>query len=197
MKQARGFCAIFCLCLALSAAIARAAATPATLSEITPTPAQQLLAKRLAKTFVQVHFSHPALDDRLSEKVFEQYLDGLDSQRLYFLASITVPSFYRDANAALLGAKNFRSTTRDVRELVQKLVAEDVDGLVLDLRNNGGGYLPEAIGVAGLFLDEGPIVQVRSAAGRLEILRDQQPGAAYSGPLAVLTNRTAARRISA
>jgi carboxyl-terminal processing protease len=110
----------------------------------------------------------------------------------YRVGIVTVPSFYRDSNSAMAGEKDFRSTTRDVRQLLRELEEEHVDALVLDLRNNGGGYLPEAVGLAGLFIDTGPVVQIRNGAGRVEILHDQEPGAAYSGPLAVLTNRLSA-----
>jgi carboxyl-terminal processing protease len=105
---------------------------------------------------------------------------------------ITVPGFYRDVAAESAGDKNYRSTTRDVAKLLQELKAENIDGLVLDLRNDGGGYLPEATELTGLFIDHGPVVQVRDTTGRLEVLDDPQTSAAYTGPLAVLVDRLSA-----
>ncbi len=105
---------------------------------------------------------------------------------------ITVPGFYRDVAAESAGDKNYRSTTRDVAKLLQELKAENVDGLVLDLRNDGGGYLPEATELTGLFIDHGPVVQVRDTTGRLEVLDDPETSAAYTGPLAVLVDRLSA-----
>jgi carboxyl-terminal processing protease len=105
---------------------------------------------------------------------------------------ITVPGFYQDIDAQNAGDQEYRSTTRDVRRLIRELEAEKVDGLVLDLRGNGGGFLPEATALTGLFVDRGPIVQLRDYTGRTEILDDPEPGVAYSGPLAVLVDRFSA-----
>ncbi len=105
---------------------------------------------------------------------------------------ITVPGFYRDVNAENAGDKNYRSTTRDVAKLLQELKLENIDGLVLDLRNDGGGYLPEATELTGLFIDHGPVVQVRDTTGRLEVLDDPEHAPVYDGPLAVLVDRLSA-----
>ena len=105
---------------------------------------------------------------------------------------ITVPAFYQDVEAQNAGDKNFRSTTRDVRRLINELKAEKIDGLVLDLRGNGGGYLPEATALTGLFVDKGPVVQLKVTTGELEVQDDPEPGVAYSGPLAVLVDRFSA-----
>jgi len=105
---------------------------------------------------------------------------------------ITVPGFYRDIEAQNAGDENYRSTTRDVLKLINELKAEKIDGLVLDLRNDGGGYLPEATELTGLFIDHGPVVQLRDTAGRLEVLDDPESGPAYTGPLAVLVDRLSA-----
>ena len=105
---------------------------------------------------------------------------------------ITVPGFYQDIAAQNAGDQNYRSTTRDVLKLINQLKAEKIDGLVLDLRNDGGGYLPEATALTGLFIDHGPVVQLRDTSGRLEVLDDPQTGAAYDGPLAVLVDRLSA-----
>jgi carboxyl-terminal processing protease len=105
---------------------------------------------------------------------------------------ITIPGFYQDIAAQNAGDDDYRSTTRDVRRLIAELRKEDVDGLVLDLRGNGGGYLPEATALTGLFVDRGPVVQLKDTSGRLEVLEDPEPGIAYDGPLAVLIDRFSA-----
>ena len=105
---------------------------------------------------------------------------------------ITVPGFYRDVQAESAGDKNYRSTTRDVAKLLKELKSENIDGLVLDLRNDGGGYLPEATELTGLFIEHGPVVQVRDTTGRLEVLDDPETQATYDGPLAVLVDRLSA-----
>jgi carboxyl-terminal processing protease len=105
---------------------------------------------------------------------------------------INVPAFYQDVDAQNKGEKEFRSTTRDVRRLINELKSEKIDGLVLDLRGNGGGYLPEATALTGLFVDRGPVVQLKVTNGELEVHDDPEPGIAYSGPLAVLVDRFSA-----
>jgi carboxyl-terminal processing protease len=105
---------------------------------------------------------------------------------------ITVPGFYQDIAAQNAGDQNYRSTTRDVLKLIKELQTENIDGLVLDLRGDGGGYLPEATALTGLFIDHGPVVQLRDTTGRLEVLDDPEPSPAYTGPLAVLVDRFSA-----
>src|SRR5262245_18043410 len=105
---------------------------------------------------------------------------------------ITVPGFYQDIAAQSAGDDNYRSTTRDVRRLLDELKKEIIQGLVLDLRQNGGGYLPEATALTGLFVDRGPVVQLKDTTGRLEVLDDPEPGVAYDGSLAVLVDRASA-----
>src|SRR5579871_4304085 len=105
---------------------------------------------------------------------------------------ITVPGFYQDIAAQNAGDQNYRSTTRDVLKLIKELQTENIDGLVLDLRGDGGGYLPEATALTGLFIDHGPVVQLRDTTGRLEVLDDPEPAPAYTGPLAVLVDRFSA-----
>ena len=112
--------------------------------------------------------------------------------KVYKIGVITVPGFYRDVAAESAGDKNYRSTTRDVAKLLRELKSENIDGLVLDLRNDGGGYLPEATELTGLFIDHGPVVQVRDTTGRLEVLDDPQSMPTYDGPLAVLVDRLSA-----
>jgi carboxyl-terminal processing protease len=111
----------------------------------------------------------------------------------YRIGIITVPSFYNDMEAASNGNMNNRSTTHDVHRLLQEIsAAGGVDALVLDLRGDGGGYLPEAIGLTHLFTNHGPVVQLKDTTGQLEVLKDPDSGPDYSGPLAVLVDRTSA-----
>ena len=105
---------------------------------------------------------------------------------------IAIPTFYRDVGARARGDKDYRSTSRDVRRLLRELSEEAVDGVVVDLRGDGGGSLTEAIEVTGLFIETGPVVQVRDSQGRIEVYEDADPGVAYSGPLAVLVDRYSA-----
>ncbi len=105
---------------------------------------------------------------------------------------IDLPAFYMDFDARARGEKDYRSTTRDVRKLIRELTAEDVGGIIIDLRGNGGGSLTEAINLAGLFIATGPIVQVKDSTGHIEIDRDTDPSIAYAGPLAVLVDRNSA-----
>jgi carboxyl-terminal processing protease len=105
---------------------------------------------------------------------------------------ITVPGFYQDIAAQSAGDENYRSTTRDVRRLIHELQGAGIDGLVLDLRGDGGGYLPEATALTGLFIDKGPVVQLKDTTGRLEVLDDPEPGTSYDGPLAVVVDRSSA-----
>jgi len=106
---------------------------------------------------------------------------------------INVPGFYEDVQARSANNDDYRSTTRDVRRLIQELKAEGpLDGLLLDLRGDGGGFLPEAQGLTGLFIDRGPVVQLKGADGRIEVLDDPEAGLAYDGPMTVLVDRTSA-----
>lgn len=105
---------------------------------------------------------------------------------------IEVPAFYLDYRAKMMGEKDFRSTTRDVRRLIEELKTQDIDGLVIDLRDNGGGSLQEATELTGLFIDTGPVVQIRSSDGALEVAEDIDAGVAWDGPMVVLVNRFSA-----
>ncbi len=105
---------------------------------------------------------------------------------------ISIPTFYMDFEAARRGDKDYVSTTRDTRKLLNELKAEGVDGVVIDLIGNGGGSLPEAISLTGLFIKSGPVVQVKDSENRLDINEDTDNGIAYDGPVAVLVNRFSA-----
>ena len=107
---------------------------------------------------------------------------------------IDLPSFYMDMEAARVndGAGNYRSTTRDVRRILDDFTAKSIDVVVLDLRRNGGGSLTEAINLTGLFIDGGPVVQVKDSTGRVQPYEDPDPGMAWKGPLVVLTSKFSA-----
>ena len=105
---------------------------------------------------------------------------------------ITVPTFYSDFTAKQAGDPNYRSTTRDVKLLLEGLKKENVKGLIIDLRNNGGGSLQEAYELFGLFIPRGPVVQIRSAGGRTDVRGDRDPNIAWESPMAVLVNRLSA-----
>ena len=121
-----------------------------------------------------------------------EILEGLPGTNGARIGIIEVPAFYRDFKAQSSGEKDFRSTTRDVRQLLADLMRQGVDGVVIDLRRNGGGSLSEATELTGLFIDQGPIVQVRDANGRVDVERDPDPVQIYKGPLAVLVDRNSA-----
>lgn len=105
---------------------------------------------------------------------------------------VTLPTFYHDFEGQRRGDPDYRSSTRDVARLIGELKRDGIDGLIIDLRDNGGGSLAEATQLAGLFIDRGPVVQVRDAQGRVQIESDRERGVAWDGPLAVLVNRTSA-----
>jgi len=114
--------------------------------------------------------------------------DGHD----YKLGVIEIPAFYLDFKAYRAGDPEYKSTTRDVKKLLTELQADKVDGVVIDLRNNGGGSLQEATELTSLFIDKGPTVLVRNADGKVDVLEDEDRGAFYKGPMALLVNRLSA-----
>ena len=105
---------------------------------------------------------------------------------------ISLPTFYQDFEARRKGDKDFKSATRDVERILGELKKDRVDNVLIDLRNNGGGSLTEAVELTGLFIDKGPVVQQRTAEGRVEIEEDVKPGLAWDGPMGVLINRGSA-----
>jgi carboxyl-terminal processing protease len=114
--------------------------------------------------------------------------DGHD----YKLGVIEIPAFYLDFKAYRAGDPEYKSTTRDVKKLLTELQADKVDGVVIDLRNNGGGSLQEATELTSLFIDKGPTVLVRNSDGKVDVLEDEAKGAFYKGPMALLVNRLSA-----
>ena len=105
---------------------------------------------------------------------------------------IELPAFYIDFAAQAAGQNDYKSTSRDVRKLISVMMEKKIDGLIIDLRGNGGGSLAEALELTGFFIDEGPVVHTKDATGRIEINYDPQPGIVYPGPLAVLVDRDSA-----
>ncbi len=115
-----------------------------------------------------------------------------DNDKVVKVGVIDLPVFYLDFSGRANNLPDYRSSTRDVRKLIDEMKAEGVEGLIVDLRNNGGGSLLEATTLTGLFIDEGPVVQVRNSSGRISTEEDTDPGMAWQGPLAVLVNRYSA-----
>ncbi len=114
-----------------------------------------------------------------------------DHGQHYRIGVISLPAFYEDFAAARRGVPDYRSASRDVAKLIGELKKDKVDGIIMDLRNNGGGSLSEAIELSGLFIGKGPIVQVRDSNGQVEE-QDSTDSRIWSGPLAVLVNRASA-----
>jgi carboxyl-terminal processing protease len=112
--------------------------------------------------------------------------------RKFTLGVVVIPTFYSDLAAQNRGEQEYKSTTRDVRRLIRELKGAKVDGLVIDLRGDSGGSLQEAIELTGLFIDKGPVVQVRNSDGSVKVMPDPDPAIEYDGPLAVLVNRRSA-----
>ncbi|WP_231739624.1 carboxy terminal-processing peptidase [Thalassoglobus polymorphus] len=105
---------------------------------------------------------------------------------------ISLPSFYRDFAGASGGAANFKSAGADVAKVLGQFAREQVDVVIIDLRNNGGGALTEAVEISGQFIDRGPVVQVKEPSGYVRILNDEESGVMYNGPLVVICNRLSA-----
>ena len=125
-----------------------------------------------------------------SSRVIE--VPGDNEGEIVKVGVIDLPVFYLDFNGRAQNLPDYRSSTRDVRRLIEELKTEGVSGIIMDLRNNGGGSLLEATTLTGLFIDRGPVVQVRSSSGRISTEEDTDPGMAWQGELAVLVNRYSA-----
>ena len=122
----------------------------------------------------------------------KEIIDIKRGETPYKVGVITIPAFYIDFEAAMSGKSNYRSSTRDVEKLVKELLNENIDSLIIDLRNNGGGSLEEAKDMTGLFIDTGPVVQIRSADNQVMLYGDLDPKIVYTGPMAVMVNRLSA-----
>ncbi len=130
---------------------------------------------------------------KLEEQAAKKDIININENNIPFkLGVITLPSFYFDYEAQQRGETDYKNATRDVKKLLLELKDEKVDGVIIDLRNNGGGSLQEAIDLTGLFIDQGPVVQVKNSNTLVEVGEDRNAGVAYNGPLAVLVNRSSA-----
>jgi carboxyl-terminal processing protease len=139
----------------------------------------------------QVHIVRDIIkldEARASAAIYD--MPGADNQPMP-VGVITLNSFYGPSEDSAAG-ENRNTATQDVAELIEKLKKEGIKALVVDLRRNGGGLLSEAVDLTGLFIDKGPVVQVRDSMGRLQVDSDTDTAVSYDGPLAVLTSRFSA-----
>ncbi len=129
------------------------------------------------------------LEDRAAQS---EIINVKRDKESFKVGVIDIPAFYADFEAKNANDPNFRSTTRDVSNLIKDLQKDNIDGLIIDLRNNGGGSLSEVNNLVGLFIKQGPTVQVHYSSGQTHVLADNDPSLLYNGPLVVLTNRLSA-----
>jgi carboxyl-terminal processing protease len=129
------------------------------------------------------------LEEQAAKK---QIIELKRDTRTHKIGIIDIPTFYADFKGMNEGNPDYKSTTKDVQKLLLELKEEGAEGIIIDLRDNGGGSLQEANSLTGLFIGLGPTVQVRNANGRIDIIRDHDPQLVYSGPLVVLVNRMSA-----
>ena len=129
------------------------------------------------------------LEDQAASSEIIEDIQGLEGLKI---GVIEIPAFYRDFEGMQNNDPDARSTTRDVKELLTKLQSQGVDGIIIDLRNNGGGALSEATELTGLFIKQGPVVQIKESSGSIDVKSDDDPSVYYSGPLAVMVNRNSA-----
>jgi len=130
---------------------------------------------------------------RLEEQAAKKSVHSIsDGTATYRIGVISLATFYEDVAGRQKGLQDYKSATRDVARLLDELRKEKVDSVLIDLRNNGGGSLMEAIELTGLFIDKGPVVQQRNASGQIAVGSDTQAGVAWDGPLGVLINRSSA-----
>jgi carboxyl-terminal processing protease len=155
--------------------------------EIIPSDARNLKTK-----IINIVRDEVKLEEQSAQKEIIEIPKG---DKTLKIGVIDIPTFYIDFQGRQEGKKDFKSTTRDVERLVNELKQDNVEGIIIDLRNNGGGSLDEALNLTDLFIDRGPVVQVRYSNGYVQVLpesKNQKPGIVYGGPIAVLTNRLSA-----
>lgn len=149
----------------------------------------EVLTADAAPKVVAIRRGTVKLEDQAAQKAVIEVSDGTSKRKV---GVIDIPAFYHDFEAYRRGDQNFRSTTRDVANLLRELQEENVEGIILDLRNNGGGSLQEATMLTDLFIDQGPVVQIREADGRISQHNRSRSRALYRGPLIVMINRLSA-----
>ncbi len=143
-----------------------------------------------AKThMISIERDKVKLEEQAAQHQILKVNTGLNEHKV---GVINLPAFYLDFDAKARGEKDFRSTTSDVRKILEKFKIEKVDALIMDLRNNGGGSLIEARDLTGLFIDKGPVVQIKDSRGRTNVDRDTDETIAWKNPMVVLTNRASA-----
>lgn len=130
-----------------------------------------------------------SMEQQAAKKSVLEVKDGEVTRKVGVIA---LPTFYQDFGARQRGETNFKSATRDVERLLGELKKEKVDSVLVDLRNNSGGSLAEAIELTGLFISKGPVVQQRDAEGKITVQSDTNSARAWDGPLGVLVNRGSA-----
>ena len=130
-----------------------------------------------------------ALEEQAASSLIETFEI---KDKTYNIGLVTIPSFYQDYQARSKGESEYRSTSEDVKKLVQNLLEIGIDALVIDLRGNSGGLLTEATALTGLFIDDGPVVQLKDTRNKIEIIDDPISGSVYEGPLAVIVDRYSA-----
>ena len=129
----------------------------------------------------------------LEEQAASSLIETLEIRdKTYNIGLVTIPSFYQDYQARSKGEAKYRSTSEDVKKLVHNLLEIGIDALVIDLRGNSGGLLTEATALTGLFIDDGPVVQLKDTRNKIEIVEDPISGSVYEGPLAVIVDRYSA-----
>ena len=129
----------------------------------------------------------------LEQQAASSYIETINNaQGTYSIGIIKVPSFYQDFTARRRGDKDYRSTTLDVKKIVENLVDIGIDALTIDLRGNSGGLLDEAASLTGLFINDGPLVQLKSTNEKIDVIEDPIPGSIYDGPMVVLIDRFSA-----
>ena len=139
---------------------------------------------------VPIRRNEVKLEEQAAQKQIIEFTD--EDGQTHRVGVIDIPAFYIDFEAYRRGDKLYRSTTRDVKKLVDELVSDGVEGIVIDLRDNGGGSLQEANQLTGLFIEYGPTVQIRSAESRVWRDGKRRRSQYYEGPLAVMINRLSA-----
>ena len=129
----------------------------------------------------------------LEQQAASSYIETIENtEGTYSIGVIKIPSFYQDFTARRRGDKDYRSTTLDVKKIVNNLIDIGIDALTIDLRGNSGGLLDEAASLTGLFINDGPLVQLKDTNENIDIINDPIPGTIYEGPLVVLIDRFSA-----